>query len=81
MDDRRIEAARTVMEEPDNFSFSHVVVVLDELLAYAEERLRINLGLLQENSGLKAKIGAPAEADLSAYSVKDLLREISSRFP
>lgn len=79
MDDRRIEAARTVMQEPDNFSFSHVVMVLDELLSYAEERLRINLGLITENSGLKAKVGAPPEVDLSEVPVKTLLQEVADR--
>lgn len=78
-DDARVDAARVVVEEPDNFSFSHVVAVLDDLLAYAEERLRVNVGLLQENTTLKTR-SSSSEFDLSEIPVKALFQEINNRF-
>ncbi len=53
--------------------------IIDGLLAYAEERLKVNVGLLSENTALKKAVQTGPVLDLSSVSRDDLLAEIKRR--
>ena len=77
MEDQRIAQAREWMAEED--SGIDPVFVITDLLDYAGERLKVNVGLIAEITGLKQKIGAPQTLDLSNIPTADLLAELAHR--
>lgn len=83
MDRRLVEAKHFVAEVQMYDSEGQCDNSADEaitgLIAFAEERERVNVGLLAENSALKAKARQPEAVDLSATSSADLLAELTRR--
>lgn len=54
-EDTRLTAARALLQEVDRDTVE--AAVLEDLIAYAEERLRVNVGLLAENANLRKEAG------------------------
>lgn len=73
-EDSRVTMAREYSEKHHD---GGVRLVLTDLLAYAEERKRVNVGLLNENTTLKKKLAEqPADKVLTN---DDLIREMTER--
>lgn len=79
MEDERIMTARLLAETLRDFDDVDAAEKVEALIAYADERLKINVGLIAENSGLKQKISAPPTLDLSTTPTADLLAELARR--
>lgn len=55
-------------------------VVLGGLIAYAEERYRVNVGLVNENAALRKQVREPERGpSLEAVPTADLLAEVTRR--
>lgn len=76
-DDPRLVAAREALDHGP----PSCVAVLRGLVAYADERLRVNVGLVAENSELRrrARTSSPDGIDLTGVSSQQLLTELGRR--
>jgi hypothetical protein len=73
--DARLAAARNVVTR-------HAICptgVLEGVIALAEECERVNVGIIAENAGLRAKVRQPEQVDLTGASTADLLAEVGRR--
>lgn len=75
--DDRIEAARDLHRRLGECAIEAPEIL--DLIAYAEERLRVNEGLLRENQALKARASGPEVVDLSTISNTVLLATLAAR--
>lgn len=53
--------------------------IINDLIAYAEERARINTGLVSENASLRGKVNKPEVIDLTEIDTRDLFAEVAHR--
>lgn len=77
--DQRIAAAREYVDGSDGVEFEGVDRLLIDLLEFAEERLRVNAGLVRQNEEFRNRLRAPETVDLSTVSREDLLAEVERR--
>lgn len=75
MEDKRVTEAKALSTGLPTI----VAKVITDIVEYAEERLRVNVGLVSENGSLKAKLRTPEAIDLSTVETSALLAEISKR--
>lgn len=86
MEDKRLEKAREYARQNAGSGSLHegptayAAAIMNQLVAYAEERLRVNVGLLNENASLRAKLRQPeTEIELPDIPSQDLLAELLRR--
>lgn len=84
MTDTRVARAKDYLAAGPLADLSTIEVqdMAEGLLAYAEERERINIGLIAENTDLKAKVRqqkSETAVDLSAVPADALLDELRER--
>lgn len=77
-EDSRVTAVREYLDS-DRGLYTGSRKLLGPLLEYAEERLRVNVGLVRDNADLRAKQRQPETLDLSSVTTADLLRELERR--
>lgn len=78
-EDARVQEARAYLASPSGTHRDEEAELIGNLLRYADERLRVNVGLITENSALRAKARQPESLDLSQVPLRALLDELEAR--
>lgn len=78
-EDNRLTAARDYAN--GRVIQTQPVQMINDLVAFAEERLRVNVGLLAENETLKKRLAEtnPAKVDLTNVDDAEMLTELADR--
>jgi hypothetical protein len=71
-DDARLVAAREFLDDYMGDEFRHLGII-EGLIAYAEERMRVNVGLVMENAELRRRVTDLTEGTRDEPSVEDLV--------